>query len=182
MAYAAVGKVVLFHNVRLPVMVTETLTDMMAREQPWPGDRRLSAAQKQALYRWLLYGFPRAVETAQSAEEGERSGGQSVKQSGERSEGQGAGLSGEEGERSGGQREEQSGERGEGQGAGQSGEEGERSGGQSAEQSGERCVGQGAGQSGEEGGGSGEEDTESGRDEKTGGDAVPGFQPSDTTA
>ena len=154
MVYAAVGKVVLFHNVRLPVMVTETLTDMMAREQPWPGDSGLSAAQKQQLYRWLLYGIPRAVE---------------------------AGQSGEEGERSGGQREELSGERGEG--AGQSGEEGERSEEQRAEQSGERAEGQGAGQSVEEGEGNGEKDAKSGCDEKgTESDAVPGFQSSDVAA
>ena len=58
MAYAVVGKVVLFHNVRLPVMVTETLTDVMAREHPWPGEAQLTASQRQELYRWCLYGFP----------------------------------------------------------------------------------------------------------------------------
>ena len=76
MAYAAAGKVVLFHNVRLPVMVTETLTDMMAREQPWPGDGTLSAAQRQALYRWCLYGFPCGQPgTAEGEQDRGRSGG-----------------------------------------------------------------------------------------------------------
>ncbi|XP_043237067.1 KICSTOR complex protein ITFG2-like [Amphibalanus amphitrite] len=75
MAYAAVGKVVLFHSVRLPVMVTETLTDMMEREHPWPGDAVLTQSQKQAFYRWLLYGFP-AVQAKQAEREKAGDGGQ----------------------------------------------------------------------------------------------------------
>ncbi|XP_037070753.1 KICSTOR complex protein ITFG2-like isoform X2 [Pollicipes pollicipes] len=59
MVYATVGKVVVYHNVRLPVMVTETLTDVVAHEHGWPGAERLTACQLQQLYRWCLYGFPR---------------------------------------------------------------------------------------------------------------------------